>query len=70
MLNVRFYAVWDDRDSEFGELRPYTVHYYLADDCVDVMEVKSVNSGRDSFPKLLNRMKLPKDWKNVPGSYD
>uniref|UniRef100_A0A1B6DLI7 DM10 domain-containing protein n=1 Tax=Clastoptera arizonana TaxID=38151 RepID=A0A1B6DLI7_9HEMI len=66
---LRFYAVWDDRDSEHGELRPYIIHYYLADDCVDVKEVKTVNSGHDSFPKLLNKMKLPKDWKNVPDDY-
>ena len=25
---LRFYAVWDDRNNMFGEMRSYTLHYY------------------------------------------
>ena len=26
---LRFYAVWDDRDMRFGEMRPFIFHYFL-----------------------------------------
>jgi EF-hand domain-containing protein 1 len=38
---------------------PYIVHYYLADDTVEIREVHHPNDGRDAFPKLLQRQKLP-----------
>jgi len=51
----------------YGERRPYIIHYFLADDTVEVLEVKVPNSGRDAFPCLLKRQKLPKNFKdNVP----
>ena len=36
---LRFFAVWDDRGALYGEKRPFVVHYYLADDSVEVLEV-------------------------------
>lgn len=39
----------------------YTLKYFLADDSIEVSEVQQPNSGRDSFPKLLSRCKLPKN---------
>lgn len=48
------------------DLRPFLIHYYLADDTIDITEVKTPNSGHDSFPKLLNKMKIQKNWKDVP----
>ncbi|KDR20690.1 hypothetical protein L798_04839, partial [Zootermopsis nevadensis] len=63
---LRFFAVWDDRDSEYGELRPYIIHYYLADDTVEIQEVYKKNEGRDPFPLLLRKMKLPREWKDIP----
>lgn len=56
---LRFYCVWHD-EKMLGESRPYVLHYFLADDTVEVMEVKQANSGRDPFPALLKRSKLPK----------
>jgi hypothetical protein len=32
---LRFYAQWDD-DKMYGEIRPYIVHYFLADETVEV----------------------------------
>jgi hypothetical protein len=64
----RFFAVWDDPGSWGGELRPYTIYYYLADDTVEVHEDHKKNNGHDPFPLLLRKMKLPKDWKAIPGS--
>ncbi|KAJ9595341.1 hypothetical protein L9F63_027273, partial [Diploptera punctata] len=63
---LRFFAVWDDRDTEFGEMRRYVIYYYLADDTVEVQEIHEKNDGRDPFPLLLKKMKLPRDWKDKP----
>ncbi|XP_009869295.1 PREDICTED: EF-hand domain-containing protein 1, partial [Apaloderma vittatum] len=57
---LRFYAMWDDTDSMFGENRPYIIHYYLADGTVEVREVHQQNDGRDPFPILIKRQRLPK----------
>uniref|UniRef100_A0A8C9XNJ5 EF-hand domain (C-terminal) containing 1 n=1 Tax=Sander lucioperca TaxID=283035 RepID=A0A8C9XNJ5_SANLU len=63
---LRFFALWEDADSLFGENRPVTIQYYLADDTVGVSVVREPNSGRDPFPVLMHRLKLPKKIK--PGS--
>jgi len=58
---LRFYASWNDKTTDGVVLkRPFVVHFFLADDTVEVLEVKEPNSGRDPFPALLKRMKLPK----------
>ncbi|KAI8825058.1 uncharacterized protein EV422DRAFT_617490 [Fimicolochytrium jonesii] len=57
---LRFFCVWDDRGSMFGELREFIMHYYLVDDSVEVREVQKPNNGRDPFPILLRRQQLPK----------
>ena len=47
---------------------PYVVHYFLADDTVEIREVHHPNDGRDAFPKLLQRQKLPyRPIVNQPG---
>lgn len=56
----RFKAIWDDRDSEYGEVRKYEVLYILATDNVVVKEVHDKNDGRDPYPLLLRKTKLPK----------
>jgi len=38
----------------FSEL-PYIMHYYLADDTIEIKEVNYANSGRDPFPMMLRR---------------
>jgi hypothetical protein len=63
----------DDLASSLASLRlarevvPFAVHYYLADDTVEVVEVHRRNSGRDPFPCLLRRCKLPKATPEVGG---
>lgn len=58
---LRFQALWDTRESQFdGEKREFTLHFFLSDDTVEVCESASSGSGRDAFPKLLARCKLPK----------
>ena len=34
---------------------PYIIHYYLADDTIDIREVNFPNNGRDPFPLMLKR---------------
>jgi len=58
---LRFYASWDD-DKMYGERKPYILHYYLADDTIEINEISTPNNGRDPFPLLLKRGKLPKQW--------
>ncbi|XP_056336633.1 EF-hand domain-containing protein 1 [Danio aesculapii] len=60
---LRFFALWDDSDSLYGEKRPVTLHYYLVDDSVEICEHHEANSGRDPFPVLLRRQKIPKHIK-------
>jgi len=57
---LRFYCLWDNRADLYGDRRPYVLHYYLADDTVDILEINERNSGRDPFPVFLRRAPLPK----------
>uniref|UniRef100_UPI0037E71C01 EF-hand domain-containing protein 1 n=1 Tax=Semicossyphus pulcher TaxID=241346 RepID=UPI0037E71C01 len=60
---LRFFALWDDSDSLCRETRPVTIQYFLVDDTVEIREVHQPNSGRDPFPVLVRRRKLPKKIK-------
>lgn len=57
---LRFYCFWDDTESVFGDPRELILHYFLADDTIEIREIIAPNSGRDSMPKFLRRSKLPK----------
>jgi len=57
---LRFMAEWDDTKSMFGDNRALVIHYFLADDTIEIREVIGSNSGRDSVPVFLKRAKLPK----------
>ena len=56
---LRFYCYWDDSD-DFGDPRKLILHYFLADDTIDIWEVIPPNSGRHAGTKFLHRGKLPK----------
>lgn len=62
---LRFDCVWDDRDTKFGELRRFKLHYYLADDTIEILEKLPPNCGRDSNSTFLSRQKLPKEIINL-----
>lgn len=51
---LRFYARFDDL--------PFIIHYFLADDTVEIREVHHPNDGRDNFALLMKRQKLPKGF--------
>lgn len=44
----------------FGDIRELVLHYFLADDTIEIREVIRANSGRDAAPKFLRRSKVPK----------
>ena len=47
---------------------PFIVHYFLADDTIEVREVALPNSGKDPFPVTFKRQKLPRQFSlNQPG---
>lgn len=57
---LRFFTECDDLQ--------YVVHYFLANDTIEIREVHHPNDGRDAFPKLLARQKLPfRSDVNQPG---
>ncbi|XP_001624761.2 EF-hand domain-containing family member C2 [Nematostella vectensis] len=58
---LRFYCLWDDTDNMFGDAREMILHYFLADDTVEIREVIPPNSGRDAAPMFLRRQRLPKE---------
>lgn len=44
------------------------MHYFLADDTVEIREINYKNSGREYFPMMLRRQKLPRKFAlNQPG---
>ena len=57
---LRFYIVWDDRVSLYGDRRPYKLHYFVEDGTCEILEHHDRNSGRDPFPVFLRRGLLPK----------
>ena len=56
---LSFKIIWQDNTLEGGQ-NHYTLNYFLADGTVEVKEIRFQNSGRDPFPLLLNKQKLPK----------
>ncbi|XP_051951704.1 EF-hand domain-containing protein 1 [Xyrauchen texanus] len=60
---LRFFALWDDSDSIFRDKRSVTLHYYLVDNSIEICEHQEPNSGRDPFPVLLRRQRVPKHIK-------
>ena len=56
---LSFKVLWNDNTLE-GGVNHFTINYFLADDTVEVKEIRYQNSGKDSFPLLLKKQKLPK----------
>jgi Ca2+-binding EF-hand superfamily protein len=57
---LRFYCMWDDTATHFGTIRKFILHYFLADNTLEVREVYGANCGRDPYPLLLSRKPLIK----------
>jgi len=61
---LRFDAVWDDRQRLYGDLLGFRIHYFLADDTIEVAVVHTRNDGRDNGALLVKRGKVMKDEAN------
>jgi len=63
-----FRCFWED-PTRYGSRLYYMLHYYLADDCVEIHESLARNSGRDPFPVFWRKAKLRKNphVAQVPG---
>lgn len=57
---LRFYCIWDDTNSMFGDVRHMVIHFFLSDGSLEIREDIPANSGRDSNGLFLRRCKLPK----------
>lgn len=57
---LRFYGYWDDRDTLGGYLHDLIIHYYLADDTIEIIEKMRENCGRDTSSMFIRKGKLPK----------
>jgi len=64
---LRFYGCWDDRARIFGDKHYYVINYFLADDEIEVLERYGKNEGRDPFPKLIKKSKVPKNYFGLQG---
>lgn len=62
---LRFVCIWDDRESLYGDVQQFKLHYYLTDDTFELISVFGPNSGRDPSPLMLKRNKVPKDVKDA-----
>jgi len=56
---LSFDIIWYDEKYDKEE-KKYKLNYYLADNQAEVCEIKINNSGKDPFPRLLRKSKLPK----------
>lgn len=57
---LRFHGYWDDRYSEFGTMHKLEIHYFLADDTIEIKELLPKNSGNESSSMFLKKMRLPR----------
>ena len=57
---LSFDVCWFDEKYDKEEKR-YKMNFYLADNQIEVCEIKVNNSGKDPFPRLLRKSKLPKN---------
>jgi len=63
---LRFYTIWDDRKSLFGERRKFTLQYFLVDGTIEIRQVMVQNSGRDQVSQFLRKTILKKPGTDEP----
>ncbi|XP_053694812.1 EF-hand domain-containing protein 1-like [Sabethes cyaneus] len=66
---LHFDCLLDEPNQPGGEKMTYKFFYYLEDDTVSIKELKENQEGRDYFPMMLRKQKLPKNWKEKPATY-
>jgi len=63
---LRFKAFWDDTTA-YGARTYFVIHYFLADNTMEINEAHSRNSGRDHYPVFAKR--APQYKKNSVNAY-
>mmetsp|Transcript_11342 Transcript_11342/g.24429 ORF Transcript_11342/g.24429 Transcript_11342/m.24429 type:complete len:637 (-) Transcript_11342:94-2004(-) len=65
---LRFFAYWDD-ETRYGTRLFFTVHFFLSDDTVEILDRHTRNAGRDPYPVFYRRSALAKTPQrtHVPG---
>ena len=58
---LRFYGVWDESKAIYGQLHRFMVHYYLADDSIEIRELQAGKNASHSVI-YVRRQKLPKHF--------
>jgi len=68
---LRFQCYWADQ-TKYGAYNYYVLHYYLADDSVELLENITRNAGRDPYPVFWRRAPLRKNpyVNQVPGTVE
>lgn len=63
--------MWFDEGSEPAEWKFFVLLYFLAYDRVEIYESKNMGKtcGQTPFPLFLGKIRLPKDWSNLPRKY-
>eukprot|EP01041_Mallomonas_annulata_P008874 gene8874-18373_t len=57
---LRFYGVWDDRESMFGIENHIRIHFYVNNSTMEILQKFLPNDGRDRVPVMLSRSKVKK----------
>ena len=57
---LRYYGTWDGKEEPVPTKYRVRVHYYLADDNIEIISEYRRNDGRDRVPKLLRKMRVLK----------
>ena len=57
---LSFDILCDDCSYDGGQ-KFYKLDYFLSDNTVEIREIRNQNTGKDPFPKMLNRIKLAKE---------
>jgi len=57
---LRFHCFWDDH-TRYGSRQYFVLHFFLADDTVEILECYARNSGRDPYPVFYKRTPLKKN---------
>eukprot|EP00758_Cryptobia_borreli_P004213 Tbor_TRINITY_DN4244_c0_g1::TRINITY_DN4244_c0_g1_i1::g.24007::m.24007 len=58
--HLSFAAYLDNRGQISGDLHHTSIHYYLENDTIEIIEKRPENSGRDGGTKLLTRQRIPR----------
>lgn len=57
---LRFQCFWDDH-TRYGTRQYFVLHFFLADDTIEILECYARNAGRDPYPVFYKRSPLAKN---------